>query len=107
MTLSSLHPLQAENQATVLQLAFQDLERSRGLSPSHFARAFRGSTGMPPHRWLLNRRIEKAKDALHNTQASLAAVATACGFADQSHFTRVFTRFVGISPGAWRRALRA
>lgn len=74
-----------------------------GLSPSHFARAFRASTGLPPHRWLLQRRVDRAKNALTNTGMSLVAIALSCGFADQSHFTRVFSRLVGISPGAWRR----
>ena len=73
------------------------------LSPSHFARAFRQSTGLPPHRWLLQRRIEKAKGALRDSPATLADIATSCGFADQSHFTRVFTKLVGVSPGEWRR----
>jgi AraC family transcriptional regulator len=74
------------------------------LSRTHFARAFRQTTGMPPHRWLLARRVEKAKDLLSRSRSSLAEIALACGFADQSHFTKVFTRMVGTSPGAWRRA---
>ena len=73
------------------------------LSPSYFARAFRQSTGQPPHRWLSERRVDRAKDMLLGSALSLAEVALACGFADQSHFTRVFTRTVGTSPGAWRR----
>ncbi len=82
------------------------LARECGLSVSHFARAFRVSTGMAPHRWLLHRRIEKAKTVLRETDSSLAEIAAICGFADQSHFTRVFTRSVGVSPGAWRRNIR-
>jgi AraC family transcriptional regulator len=78
-----------------------------GLSPGHFARAFRISIGLPPHQWLLRRRVDKAKAALRETQAPLAAVAALCGFADQSHFTRVFTRFVGVPPGAWRASVRS
>ncbi len=83
------------------------LAHACGMSPSHFARSFRVSMGMAPHRWLLHRRIEKAKSEMRNTQASLAAIALSCGFADQSHFTRVFTRHAGISPGAWRRSTRS
>jgi AraC-like DNA-binding protein len=60
--------------------------------------------GIAPHNWLLTRRIEVAKEQLRSSQLSLSDVALACGFADQSHFTRVFTRMVGVSPGAWRRA---
>jgi AraC family transcriptional regulator len=66
---------------------------------------------VPPHRghgaanWLLKHRIEVAKEKLHDRRLSLSEVALACGFADQSHLTRVFTRTVGVNPGAWRRAL--
>ncbi len=77
-----------------------------GLSPSHFARAFRRSFGLPPHRWLVERRIDRAKTLLAETSLPLAEVAPACGFADQSHFTRVFSARVGITPGAWRRTFR-
>jgi AraC family transcriptional regulator len=75
-----------------------------GLSVSHFSRAFRRSVGAPPHKWLLARRVEVAKEKLRDARLSLAQVAVACGFSDQSHLTRVFTRMVGVSPGAWRRA---
>ena len=76
-----------------------------GLSVRHFARAFRRSTGTSPHRWLLQRRVERAGEMLGNQAMSLADVALACGFADQSHFSRVFGAMVGASPGAWRRAI--
>jgi AraC-like DNA-binding protein len=89
------------NLAETLQLC--DLAALSGLSPSHFGRAFKGSTGLPPHRWHLNLRIERARAMLSDDGASLADVACATGFADQSHFTRVFSRTVGMSPGAWRR----
>jgi len=81
------------------------LARACGLSTKHFSRAFRQSTGLAPHQWLLQRRIDKAKQLLRGA-LSLADVALTCGFADQSHFTRVFTRAVGLSPGQWRRAHR-
>ena len=74
------------------------------LSVEHFARAFRQSTGTAPHRWLLEQRVEKAKDLLRNTSLTLADVALASGFADQSHFTRTFTRAISASPGKWRLA---
>ena len=82
------------------------LARECGLSVSHFCRAFRQSTGMPPHQWLMRRRIEAAKVMLRERrQSTLSEIALACGFADQSHFTRIFSRTVGMSPGAWRRCL--
>ncbi len=74
-----------------------------GLSVRHFSRAFRQSTGTSPHRWLLKRRVENARELLSNRGLSLSEVALSCGFADQSHLTRVFTAMVGVSPGAWRR----
>jgi len=77
-----------------------------GLSSSYFARAFRQSMGMPPHRWMLLQRVLRAKSLLRDDERSLSDIAAACGFADQSHFTRVFTGIVGASPGAWRKQVR-
>jgi transcriptional regulator GlxA family with amidase domain len=73
------------------------------LSPDYFARAFRRSTSLPPHRWLLQARVERAMALLKRHRESLGEIALACGFVDQSHLTRVFTARVGVSPGAWRR----
>jgi AraC-like DNA-binding protein len=73
-----------------------------GLSLSHFSRAFKRSTGLPPHRWLLERRLDHAKDLMLSSTLSLAAIALACGFADQSHLSRLFARKVGMPPRAWR-----
>ena len=72
-------------------------------SVSHFTRAFRQTHGMSPHRWLLHRRAERAKELLRSIDLPLVDVAIQCGFADQSHFTRVFAKLVGTAPGAWRR----
>jgi AraC family transcriptional regulator len=86
--------------------ALRDIAEACGLSVSHFSRAFRKSTGLAPHAWLLEARVEAAKALLQRREASLSAIARACGFADQSHFCRVFTRRVGLSPGAWRKSAR-
>jgi AraC family transcriptional regulator len=85
-------------------IPLQEVARECHLSMSHFSRQFRRTTGLAPHKWLLTRRIEVAKEKLGDRRMSLSEVAAACGFADQSHLTRVFTRMVGASPGAWRRA---
>jgi transcriptional regulator GlxA family with amidase domain len=77
-----------------------------GLSRSYFARAFKVSTGMPPHRWLVHFRIRRAREMLERTNESIASIALACGFADQSHLTRVFHALAGASPAAWRRQCR-
>ncbi len=74
-----------------------------GLSTSHFARAFARSTGIPPHRWLMQRRVDRAKE-LMLTGAALAEIALMCGFSDQSHLTRVFSQMVGLTPGRWRES---
>ena len=81
----------------------RDVAEACGLSVSYFSRAFRKSTGIAPHAWLLRARVEEAKTMLRQRESSLPVVALACGFADRSHFTRVFTRQVGVSPGAWRK----
>jgi AraC family transcriptional regulator len=74
-----------------------------GLSRGHFARAFKRTLGMPPHRWLLARRIDRAKHLLRHTNMPISEIALDCGFADQSHLTRVFSGFFNIGPAAWRR----
>jgi AraC family transcriptional regulator len=76
-----------------------------GLSRSYFTRAFRRSTGLPPHAWLNKARIERAMLLLRQSGKSLSEIGLECGFVDQSHFTRVFGRRVGLSPGAWRRLI--
>ena len=86
-------------------VSLKEVARECGLSVSYFSRAFRRSVGLPPHSWLLQHRIEVAKEKLRDRQLSVSQVALACGFADQSHLTRVFSRMVGVSPAAWRRAV--
>jgi len=81
------------------RILLTDLARTCDLSVRQFTRAFRQTTGIAPHQWLLRQRIEKAKDLLQGVQP-LSTVASACGFADQSHFTRVFTPAVGMTPVA-------
>jgi AraC family transcriptional regulator len=84
----------------------KELARECGLSVAYFSHAFRRTLGVAPHNWLIAERIALSKEKLRDSRLSLADVAAECGFSDQSHFTRRFTRAVGVSPGAWRRALR-
>jgi AraC-like DNA-binding protein len=77
------------------------------LSERHFARAFRRSTGQSPHRWLVERRLDKAIGLLSLSALSLREIALASGFSSQSHFTRAFRQATGTSPGAWRREHRS
>ena len=74
------------------------------LSPFHFSRAFRRSFNDSPHAYLMRRRVERAQGLMLTTTTSLAQIAVSCGLADQAHFTRLFRRFAGESPGTWRRA---
>ena len=74
-----------------------------GLSVSHFSRSFRITTGFAPHAWLLRARVERAMALLRQRNVAVSDVAAACGFANQSHFGRVFARQIGMSPNAWRR----
>ena len=85
------------------RLTLSDLAAECGLSSSYFARAFKASTGGTPHRWLVQRRIEKATDLLKNSGLAVKEIAAACGFADQAHFTRAFGEAKGVPPAAWRR----
>lgn len=74
-----------------------------GLSPAHFSRAFKASTGMAPYQWQLDARIRRAQAKLLDTEASLDDVAEATGFADAVHFGRTFRKLTGTAPAAWRR----
>jgi AraC family transcriptional regulator len=82
-------------------LSLDDLAASAGLSPFHFARAFKRSTGETPHAFVTRCRVERAKDALRRGEA-IADTALACGFSSQSHFTAAFRRRVGATPGRFR-----
>jgi AraC family transcriptional regulator len=90
-----------ENLDGTIRLA--DVAQACELSVSHFARSFKASFGVGCHRWLTERRIERAKELLAITDTPLVDVAHQAGFADQAAFTRTFSRLVGLSPGRWRR----
>jgi AraC-like DNA-binding protein len=84
-------------------LSLQQIAAEFDLSVSHFSRAFRISTGLPPHQWLLRQRVNAAKQLMTVRDLPLSEIAMSAGFANQSHFTRVFSAVVGVSPGVWRR----
>jgi len=83
-------------------ISLADLARECSLSVAQFARAFKRATGMAPYQFLIVRRIERARNLLLYTGLPLAEVAACSGFADQSHFTKVFRRLAGTSPGNFR-----
>jgi AraC family transcriptional regulator len=84
-------------------VSLAELASACRLSCSHFSQAFKQTVGCPPHQWLLQQRVERAKQLILNTKLPLSEIALATGFADQSHFTRVFSQRVKASPAAWRR----
>jgi AraC family transcriptional regulator len=84
-------------------LTLDDLAGVAHLSPYHFARQFKTSTGLPPHQYVITRRVERAKELLRDGKdLSLAQVAARSGFWDQGHFTRHFKRLVGVTPKRFR-----
>jgi AraC family transcriptional regulator len=82
------------------------LAKSVGLSAFHFARAFKQSTGMPPHRYQIMQRIERAKNLLVDTGLPISDVAAAVGYEDQGQLARLFRREVGVTPSQYRRERR-
>ncbi|WP_397450470.1 AraC family ligand binding domain-containing protein [Pseudomonas sp. NA-150] len=83
--------------------SLETLANAVNLSPFHFARVFRRATGLPPHTWMMQQRIAKARALLREGCLPLD-VATQLGFADQSHLTRQFKQVYGVAPGAYRDA---
>ena len=77
------------------------------LSPYHFARQFKAATGLPPHEYVIVRRVERAKQFLQGGgDLSLAAIAAQAGFSDQSQFSRHFKRILGVTPGQFRMSAK-
>jgi AraC family transcriptional regulator len=84
-------------------LSLAEVANASGLSPSHFARRFKSATGAPPHQYLMQMRVERAKRMLLQREP-IAEIALACGFAHQEHLTRIFRRLTGVTPARYRRA---
>jgi AraC family transcriptional regulator len=85
------------------RISLDELAREAGVSRFHFARQFRLSTGESPMGYVRRVRVERSKSILQGRTSSIAEVATRLGFSDQSHFTRIFGRLVGVSPGNFAR----
>ena len=83
-------------------VSMKDAAASLSMSPALFIKTFREATGMTPHKWVVQRRLDKAVTFLENTDLSISEIALACGFTDQSHFARVFSAHKGTSPRKWR-----
>lgn len=86
------------------RISLDELARQAGVSRFHFARQFRLSTGESAMGYLRRVRIERSKSILQTRGTTIAEVAARLGFSDQSHFTRIFGRLVGVSPGSFARS---
>jgi AraC family transcriptional regulator len=84
-----------------------DLGALVGLSETHFMRSFKRAFGVPPHAFMLRRRLELAARYMLETDAPLSDIALQCGFTDQAHLSNRFREATGTSPAAWRRTRAA
>jgi AraC family transcriptional regulator len=87
------------------RLTLTELAGVACLSPYHFSRSFKEATGVGPQRYVIQRRLERAKTLMRRTNQPLALIAQEAGFADQSHLTSIFRREMGVTPGRFRAAL--
>lgn len=83
------------------------LARVSGVSEAHFARSFKDAFGVPPHRYLLTRRVERATALLRDTDLSITEIAFQTGWGSLGTFGRTFRDVLGESPGAFRARERA
>ena len=104
-----LSPLQMRRATEFLEahldgnINLEQVARVCDLSVSHFSRAFRQSFRRPPYRWLLERRVARAKDLIASSHMPLAEIAIQSGFGDQGAMNRSFKKILGVTPGIWRR----
>ena len=87
-------------------LSLQALANESGYSRVHFVRMFKAATGSSPHNYLLTLKLERARELLKIPSMSLIDIALDCGFSSHSHMSRLFHKFVGVTPSAYRRTLR-
>ncbi|QYD72494.1 AraC family transcriptional regulator [Paraburkholderia edwinii] len=87
-------------------LTLGELADVANLSEYHLSRMFRVSFGLPPHAWIAQQRVERARELLRTTSLPLADVATRCGYANASHFSHRFREAVGAAPIVYRSAMR-
>lgn len=87
-------------------ISLDELAAEACFSAFHFSRLFREATGMSPHRYVMNRRVEAARKMLASDGASLVQIALGAGFGSQANFTRVFRKMTGTTPGQYRQLLR-
>ena len=101
--LRAMERLRSDSDADV---SLDALASDAGLSRFHFCRAFKESTGLSPHAWLRQHRLEQAMNMLRDTDATIASVAAELGYTSQTAFAAAFRRSTGETPGDWRRRVR-
>jgi AraC family transcriptional regulator len=89
-----------------MDVSLAALAADAGLSRFHFCRAFKESTGLSPHAWLRQHRLEQAMNMLRDTDASIVSVAAELGYASQTAFAAAFRKLTGETPSDWRRRMR-
>ncbi len=101
--LRAIERLRSDSDADVSLAA---LAADAGLSRFHFCRAFKDSTGLSPHAWLRQHRLEQAMNMLRDTDASVVSIAATLGYSSQTAFAAAFRKLTGESPSDWRRRAR-
>ena len=84
-------------------LSILDLATLTSMSKSHFSRSFKQSVGIAPYRYLMQQRVERAKQLLKQQAISISDIALECGFANQTHLTKVFRQMTGVTPKAYQK----
>jgi AraC family transcriptional regulator len=87
------------------EIGLSALAKTAGMSAHYFSELFKQSVHVPPHQFVLRRRIERARTLLSDPAITVLEASVRSGFADQSHFTKIFRRVVGVTPTAYRAAL--
>lgn len=87
------------------ELSLAELAEVAGLSPHHFGQAFKMAAGMSPHRYVIEKRVQRARELLRDRERPIAEIAHVVGFSNQSHLTTNFRRLTGLTPGRFRRSL--
>jgi len=109
---AGLAPWQASRAAAYVERELErtirvvELARAARLSPSYFSRAFKTTFSLSPQKYVVERRLSRAKRIMLTTNEPLCGIAASCGFSDQAHLSRVFRRREGAPPNAWRRQRR-
>ena len=88
-------------------LSLDELSALAHMSRFHFARLFKKSTGVPPHRFVVRRRIDRAQELVETRTLSISAIAASVGFHSLSHFSKTFHRLTGCAPTVYRGGARA